>query len=74
MRKARFWLVVLALLAPVSLTAGPRVDFSGEWCARCCGTWCPFDGVGFYEGCLPDLDGSTCVFNDRHYFWVGGCR
>ncbi len=67
------WLVALALLAPATLTAGPRIDFSGDWCSRCCDSFCPYDNVGFYSNCLPDFDGTLCVYNDRHYLHVGGC-
>lgn len=62
------------VLGPVSLTAGPRVDYTGEWCSQCCGAWCPYDGEGFFSGCFPDLDATVCTYNDQHHIWVGGCE
>lgn len=77
MKKMRWLLVLATLLAPASLTAGPRVDFTGRWCSRCCDTWCPFDRRGMYTSCLPDLglsaSGTHCEYSDRHFLWVGGC-
>ena len=60
-------------LVPAGLTAGPRVDLTGEGCSACCSAWCPFDNAGFYGGCFPDLDATICEFNDKHFLWVGGC-
>lgn len=71
------WKVVFLLavvMLPASLTAGPRVDFTGSWCSRCCEAFCPYDGEGFYDGCFPDLDGTMCDYNDNHYLFVGGCN
>ncbi len=74
MRSRIKWLVIAAaMLAPATLTAGPRVDFTGEWCSRCCDGFCPYDNHGFFSGCFPDLDGTLCQYNDRHFLWVGGC-
>lgn len=71
--RMKWLLIVLALLAPASLTAGPRVDFTGKWCSKCCDGFCPFDANGFYSSCFPDLDGTTCIYNDGHFLSVGGC-
>jgi len=74
MRMRIRWLVVAAaLLVPASLTAGPRVDLTGKWCSKCCDSFCPYDQDGFYASCFPDLDGTICEYNDRHFLWVGGC-
>jgi hypothetical protein len=74
MRKyARWVFLAAALLAPATLTAGPRVDFTGQRCSKCCDSFCPFDSGGFYSSCFPELDAAFCVYNDRHFLWVGGC-
>lgn len=72
--RIRWLLIVAALFVPASLAAGPRVDFTGKWCSKCCDAFCPYDQNGFYRSCFPDLDGTICEYNDRHYLWVGGCR
>lgn len=74
MRTRMKWLLIVgALLVPASVTAGPRVDMTGEACRKCCEAYCPLDGNGFYNFCFPDLDGLTCIYNDNHFLWVGGC-
>ena len=74
MRTRMKWLLIVgALFLPASVTAGPRVDLTGQSCRKCCEAYCPLDGNGFYNMCFPDLDGLTCVYNDRHFLWVGGC-
>lgn len=76
--KTKALVLLIALLAPASLTAGPRVDFTGQRCSRCCDTWCPFDKEGLYTSCLPDFRlterGTFCEYNDHHFLWVGGCN
>ena len=62
------------VLIPASLTAGPRVDYTGEWCSKCCDAWCPYDNHGYFAGCFPDLDATICEYNDRHFLLVGGCN
>lgn len=58
---------------PATMTAGPRVDYTGEWCSTCCAAFCPFDGDGYYSACFPDLGATVCEYNDKHHLWVGGC-
>ena len=71
--RIKWLLIVVAILLPASLTAGPRVDFTGEWCSKCCDAFCPFDQGGYYTACFPDLDGTFCEYNDSHFLWAGGC-
>jgi len=71
--RIRWLLLVAALFVPATLTAGPRVDFTGEWCSKCCDAYCPYDQNGFFRSCFPDFDGTICAYNDRHYLRVGGC-
>jgi hypothetical protein len=72
-RLGRAILLCAAIAVPGSLTAGPRVDFTGKWCSKCCEAWCPYDGIGFYRSCFPEFDGTSCEYNDGHFLFAGGC-
>lgn len=71
---AKVTFLAVMVFVPASMTAGPRVDLTGQWCSQCCGSWCPYDDAGFYAGCFPDLDATICEYNDDHFIWVGGCN